>query len=110
MNLDSKSFGSEGVTLPDQQYNGSRFSEIWAALLANPYYAAPNVAEVAIVRLAWLANFTRQQTRIIKRPLACPMPPSPPAPPAIVVMLGLLVEFVTTSPWAPPPPPPPYCW
>jgi len=38
MNLDPANFGPEGVTLPDQQYNGSRFSEIWAALLGNPYY------------------------------------------------------------------------
>jgi len=38
MSLDPKNFGPEGVTLPDQQYNGSRFSEIWAALLGNPYY------------------------------------------------------------------------
>jgi hypothetical protein len=38
MNFDSKNFGPEGVSLEDRAYNGSRSSEVWAALLANPYY------------------------------------------------------------------------
>ena len=38
MNLDPKDFGLEGVTPQDREYRGSKFSEVWAALLANRYY------------------------------------------------------------------------
>ena len=38
MSFEPKYLGPEGVTLQDQQYNGSRFSGVWAALLANRYY------------------------------------------------------------------------
>lgn len=38
MNLDPKDFGLEGVTSQDREYRGSKFSEVWAALLANRYY------------------------------------------------------------------------
>jgi hypothetical protein len=38
MNLDPKDFGLEEVTPQDREYRGSKFSEVWAALLANRYY------------------------------------------------------------------------
>ena len=38
MNVGPKDLGPEGVTLQDREYRGSRFSEVWTALLANRYY------------------------------------------------------------------------
>jgi hypothetical protein len=38
MNLGPKNLGPEGITPKDREYRGSRFSEIWTALLANRYY------------------------------------------------------------------------
>ena len=38
MNFGPKNLGPEGVALQDREYRGSRFSEVWAALLANRYY------------------------------------------------------------------------